>query len=77
MSSVLVAGISVLTSTEVHLHPWKRGCENRDPGPQQVRSVEGHLILKEPLWREPGSKTDKINMKIKSIIFVYIPGTGV
>lgn len=33
--------------------------------------------LKEPLWSEPGSKTDKINVKIKCIIFVYIPGTGV
>lgn len=33
--------------------------------------------LKEPPWSEPGSKTDKINVKIKCIIFVYIPGTGV
>lgn len=48
----------------------------------RLRAVAGEVSgrpfgLKEPPWSEPGSKTDKINVKIKCIIFVYIPGTGV
>jgi hypothetical protein len=42
-----------------------------------AKSVEGHRVWKESSQGDSGSKIDKINMKIQSIIFVYIPGTGV
>lgn len=49
----------------------------RDRGLWQARSVRGHLVWKESPQAKPGFKMNKINMKIKCIIFVYIPGTGV